>query len=61
MCDAPWQQFVGLDVNHSIQELCQRHAPAEVLERVKDWVAYMERAMALNDWRPAQSDGPSDA
>lgn len=52
MCDAPWQQFVGLDVNHSIQELCQRHAPAEVLERVKDWVAYMERAMY---------DGPSDA
>lgn len=47
-CDKPWQKIPGLDVNHQLQKLCQRHGAAEVLGRVKDWVAYMERQIAIS-------------
>jgi len=37
----------SLDVTDTLLKLCERHPPAEVLEYVKNWVAFMEKCIAL--------------
>lgn len=49
----------GLDIYVAIQRLCRRWGPATVLRHTSDWVAYMERCIAVSN---ADSDPPpSDA
>lgn len=37
----------SLDVTDTLVKLCERHPPEDVLKYVKNWVAFMEKCIAV--------------
>jgi hypothetical protein len=53
----PIYAFAGLDINKSIERLCDIWGAETVLQHLKDWVAYMEQQLAtMERYRMLRND-----